>query len=470
MKIVRNYLYNAGYQLLTLITPFITVPYIARVLGPVGVGTNSYTNSIITYFLLLGTLGITVYGNREIAYNRDDIKQRSKVFWEIEILQIITISVAYVIFLGFLYFQKKYQLFFLLQSLLIIAGAFDISWLFMGLEDFKKTVTRNVIVKIISLVAIFTLVKKSSDIGVYIAILSLTTLFGNLTLWPYVKRVVVKVPFKELKIWRHIKPSLALFIPQIAIQVYLQLNKTMLGQLDSVVSAGFYDYADKLVKMLLAIVTATGTVMLPHISNLYAKGNMMKVKDYLYKSFDFVTFIAVPLSFGVAAVATALAPWYYGDKFIAVGRLLMIESPVILIIGWSNVLGQQFLMPTRDIRHYTSSVTAGAIVNVIINVPLILWLGVEGATFAMVISEIVVTGYQFWIVRHIFSFSLLFENLAKYLFSGLIMFLLVYELNLAMQISIVSLLLQVVEGMLIYVGCLLILQPSTIENIKGILD
>ncbi|MCG0601703.1 flippase [Lactiplantibacillus plantarum] len=165
MKVVRNYLYNAGYQLLNLIVPFITVPYIARVLGPEGVGINSYTNSIITYFLLIGTLGITVYGNREIAYHRDNVNERSKIFWEIELLQLMTIVFAYILFLGFDFFQTKYRTYFLLQSLWIVAGAFDISWLFMGMEDFKKTVLRNTLVKLVSLAAIFMFVKNAGDVG-----------------------------------------------------------------------------------------------------------------------------------------------------------------------------------------------------------------------------------------------------------------------------------------------------------------
>lgn len=98
MKLVKNYLYNMSYNLLILFTPLLTVPYISRVLHPVGVGINATTNSVITYFLLFGTVGITIYGNREIAFIRDDFKKRSRVFWEIEFLQIFTISVAYLFF------------------------------------------------------------------------------------------------------------------------------------------------------------------------------------------------------------------------------------------------------------------------------------------------------------------------------------------------------------------------------------
>ena len=329
MRIIRNYFYTAGYNLLILLTPLLTVRYISRVLGPTGVGINATTNSIITYFLLFGTVGITIYGNREIA------------------------------FLVFLFFEHQLQIYFFYQSFYIIAGAVDISWYFMGLEDFKKTVLRNMLVKIASVIAIFVFVKTRQDTGIYILILAGSQILGNLTLWPYLRHSVERPNWRQLNLFRHLRPSLALFVPQIATTVYLALNKTMLWQMDSLTAAGFYDYSDKLIKLVLALVTATGTVMLPHIANLFMKQQLERVKQYLYMSFDFVLAIALPMALGVAAVATTLAPLFFGRAFGAVDRLLMIEAPVIILIGMSNVLGQQFLLPTKQTKTYTISVLSG---------------------------------------------------------------------------------------------------------------
>lgn len=180
-------------------------------------------------------------------------------------MQIITIGLAYLAFCILLFFQNQLKMYFFYQSFLIIAGAFDISWFFIGLEDFKKTVLRNILVKIISLFAIFVLVKTKNDVGIYILILSLSQLLGNVTLWPYLNRIVRVPKIATLHIFKHLKPSLSLFIPQVAITIYLAVNKTMLWQLDNVTASGYYDYSDKLIKLVLAIVTSTGTVMLPHI-------------------------------------------------------------------------------------------------------------------------------------------------------------------------------------------------------------
>ena len=466
MKIVKNYLYNVGYNILILLTPLLTVPYISRVLGPTGVGINATTNSVITYFLLAGTVGITIYGNREIAFIREDFEKRSQVFWEIELLQITTIGLAYLAFCIFLFFQNQLKMYFFYQSFLIIAGAFDISWFFMGLEDFKKTVLRNILVKIISLFAIFVLVKTKNDVGIYILILSLSQLLGNVTLWPYLNRIVRVPKIATLHIFKHLKPSLSLFIPQVAITIYLAVNKTMLWQLDNVTASGYYDYSDKLIKLVLAIVTSTGTVMLPRMANLYARKKMKQVKEYLYISFDFVLFIAIPMCFGIAALATSLAPWFFGSEFTMVNKLLMIEAPVIILIGLSNVIGQQYLLPTKQTRTYTVSVVLGAVTNIVINIPLILKYGVYGAMIATLLSELTVTSYQLIKVRTALKLSKLFANVGKYMFAAVIMFMPVYVLNICMKISAISLFFQIIIGLLIYIGMICILQPSILQRIK----
>lgn len=466
MKIVKNYLYNVGYNILILLTPLLTVPYISRVLGPTGVGINATTNSVITYFLLAGTVGITMYGNREIAFIRENFEKRSQVFWEIELLQITTIGLAYLAFCIFLFFQNQLKMYFFYQSFLIIAGAFDISWFFMGLEDFKKTVLRNILVKIISLFAIFVLVKTKNDVGIYILILSLSQLLANATLWPYLNRIVRVPKIATLHIFKHLKPSLSLFIPQVAITIYLAVNKTMLWQLDNVTASGYYDYSDKLIKLVLAIVTSTGTVMLPHIANLYARKKMKQVKEYLYISFDFVLFIAIPMCFGIAALATSLAPWFFGSEFTMVNKLLMIEAPVIILIGLSNVIGQQYLLPTKQTRTYTVSVVLGAVTNIVINIPLILKYGVYGAMIATLLSELTVTSYQLIKVRTALKLSKLFANVGKYMFAAVIMFMQVYVLNICVKISAISLFFQIIIGLLIYIGMICILQPSILQRIK----
>ena len=256
---------------------------------------------------------------------------------------------------------------------------------------------------------------------------------------------------------------MVLFVPQIATQVYLILNKTMVGKMVSVEAAGFYDNSDKIVKMVLAIVTATGTVMLPRVANTFAKGDHEQVKKYLYQSFDFVSAVSIPMMFGIAAIAPKFATMFFGQAFDAVGPLMMVESLVILFIAWSNVLGIQYLLPTGHNKEFTMSVTIGAVVNIILNVPLIMWLGTEGAMISTVISEFSVTLYQFYIVRRELDLLQMMQDTWKYLLSGLIMFITVLTMNIRLPFSMVQLVIQALIGVIIYCGILYFMNPRILK-------
>ncbi|OFI45907.1 hypothetical protein BG262_06430 [Floricoccus penangensis] len=469
MKLIKNYIYNVGYQIFVLILPLITVPYVSRVLGSEGVGINAFTNSIISYFILFGSIGINLYGNRTIAYIRNDKEKISQTFWEIAFLRMITITLSYIIFLIFLALVSNYKVYYFYQSFLIIAAGLDISWFFMGIEDFKKTITRNTIVKIISLMAIFTFVKTSSDVGIYILILSLSILFGNLTLWPYMKKLVNKPDFSKLNLKKHIKPSLALFVPQVATQVYLVLNKTMLGFYSGVEATGYYENTDKIVKIVLAVVTATGTVMLPRVANIFANGDKDGVKRYLYKSFDFVSAICYPMALGLAAIAPKFTIWFLSDEFAVTAKLLPVLSLVIILIGWSNVLGTQYLLPTNQNRYFTTSVVVGALANLSLNLFLIPSHGVYGAIWATVISEFLVTAVQVYYVRTNLNIKILFGDNWKYLIGSLIMFGIVRFMNINMSGTLSGFLIQFMVGTVIYTLIIFIIKAPIIIQVKELL-
>ncbi|MDE3750534.1 oligosaccharide flippase family protein [Pediococcus pentosaceus] len=469
MQVVKNYLYNASYQVFVLLIPLITTPYLARVLGPTGVGINAYTNSIIQYFILFGSIGVNLYGNRQIAFVRDDKDKMTKTFYEIFLMRIMTIVLAYAAFLIFLMTTGSYHIYYLAQSVSIIAAAFDISWFFMGVENFGVTVLRNFVVKIVTLISIFTFVKSFDDLNIYIMILSLSLLVGNMTLFPNLRRYIGKVKLKNLRIWQHLKPSLVLFVPQIATQIYLVVNKTMLGSMTSVQSAGYFDQSDKMIKMILAVVTATGTVMLPHVANAFMKGEVEKTKQFLYNSFSFVTALSVPMMFGISAVARKFVPLFFTDKFLAVTPLMMIESVVILLIAWSNALGTQYLLPTNQNGAFTKSVVLGAVVNIIVNIPFIMLWGALGATLSTVLSEVTVTGYQLFTIRRQINYRSLFTDTWKYMLSGFTMFIVIFVLDKNLTDSWLMLVLEVVIGIAVYSTLLILMRAKIIIDAKNMI-
>lgn len=471
MKVIKNYLYNVVYQILLLLVPLITVPYISRVLGPELVGINSYTNSWMTFFMLVGQMGIALYGNREVAYHRENPIERSKIFWGIELLQVITITCALIAYLGaVILFSTTFKKYFLLQSFWIIAAGVDVSWYFMGVENFQRIVFRNMLVKLASVALIFLVVKGNNDLGKYIALLGLSNLVGNLTLWPYLKDEIKWVPIRTWHPFRHFYPALLLFVPTITTQVYLVVNRLMLGRMSTQSQLGQFQYTDQIIKVILAVVTASGQVMLPHIANKFSKGDVKGIRDSLYNSFDFITAIAIPMMFGIMAIAKQFAPWFLGKQFNDAGILMMIEAPVILFIGWSNVTGTQYLMPINRTKEYTVSVTVGAVINVIANLFLIALWGARGATLATDISEFAVAAVQLVYIRQTISRRKLFGQMWKYLLSGGIMFIITYRLAMIMNMTIPNLAIEVIIGAVIYIIGIFILRAPVINQAIALIN
>lgn len=466
MKIIKNYIYNTSYQLLTLIIPLITTPYISRVLGSYGVGINTVTNSTIEYFVLLGDMGINLYGNRQIAYVRDNISKLSESFWEIEILRILFSLSSYAIFVIYILLFPKYKEYMIIQSLNILAVSFDITWFYMGLEDFKKIVVRNIVIKIISIILIFSLVKSPTDLAKYIFIMSASTIIGNMTLWPYLKNLIQKVRFTSLKLVQHIKGTVELFIPQIAVQLYQVLNRTMLWIMISATVSGFYDRSDVLVRMIVTVVTSLSTVMLPRLANEIHNGNLNAVKSSIYKSFEFITIISFPMCFGLSAISLKFAPWFLGKEFNQVGLAIILEAPIIIFIGWSTVIGAEFMIPMNMNKEYIYSVVTGAICNILFNIPLIYLYGLYGGIVSTSCSEFAVLVYQLWIIRKKLSLGKLFNNIFVVLISTCVMFIIVFSINHYHPMNALNFLLEILLGILVYFITLYIIKPKLFTSIK----
>ncbi|NRO82720.1 putative O-antigen transporter [Lactobacillus helveticus] len=468
MKVIKNYLYNVSWQILSIIVPLVTAAYISRVLRPAGVGINAFTNSIINYFQLFASVGIGYYGNRQIAYVRDNRKKMSETFWEIQIIKVIMTLVSYISFEIFLLIYDRQIDYMLAQSINIIAVGFDISWFYEGIEDFKTTVVKNIVVKALSTIAIFLFIKKPSDVCLYIVVISLSFLLGNMTLWPNLKKNLVSIDFRKLNPFHHFLPTIELFIPQIATQIYVQLNKTMLGIMVSQTAAGYYQYSDSFIKIVLAFVTSTGTVMLPHVANAVSHGSRKEVNQMLYKSFDFISSLSFPMAFGIAAVSLTLGPKYYGPGYGPVGAAMMIQSIEIIMIGWSNAIGLQYLVPINRVKDFTVSVTIGALVNVILNFPLIKIGGLNGAMWSTVISETAVTIYQLIVVRNLLDYKSLFKGVEKYFIAGFIMFIPVFWMNRNLSNTWIMMLLEIITGIFIYSILIIAMKAPIINQVKDL--
>lgn len=275
-SIKKNYFYNLIYQIFVLLMPLITTPYVSRILGAEGIGEYSYYYSIVYYFMLAAILGTATYAEREISFYQDDREKRSKRFWDLFFLRIITsiISGIFYILTIIFVFENKFMATIVIFN--IISVACDTVWLFQGMEDFGKITLRDTCVKIITIILIFVFIKSQKDVYLYAFIMSISPIISSLWLFPFVKNNVDKVNFKKVEPFHDIKNIIGLFIPTIAISVYAMLDKTMLGLFTQTkIENGYYEQATKLSKTALTIVTSLGTVMIPRISYFYEKNKMI---------------------------------------------------------------------------------------------------------------------------------------------------------------------------------------------------
>lgn len=469
-SVTINYIYNLFYQLLAIIIPLVTTPYLSRVLGAENIGIYSFTLSITTYFILFGSLGIAMYGQREIAYFQNDKDKRTKIFFEMFFVRLVSITISIAIFcFGFCTFGD-YSSYYKILLLEIIANSIDISWFFQGLEEFKKTVKRNIIVKLISVVCIFLLVKTSNDLYKYFFIYVLSTFLGNVTLWFYLPKYINKLSFKGLNLVKHIKPTIILFVPQIATQIYTVLDKTMIGIIiGDKAEVGYYEQAQKMIKLLMTLATSLGTVMLPRIAATYANGDLKKVKEYMNKSFGFIMMLAFPLMFGMISVAYKFVPIFYGSEFDKVAPLICVISPIIILIGLSNVTGTQYLLPTKQQNKYTISVVIGAIINFILNMLLIKKFASIGASIATVLAEFAVTFIQIYLIRKQIILRQVIKITYKYFIAAFIMFVISIVISMLVKNNIISIIVQLIFSAITYFTILIVMKDDLVfEGIKMI--
>ena len=473
-NVVKNYMYNLVYQILLLILPLVTTPYISRVLGAESIGIYSYTISIITYFVLFGSLGVAMYAQREIAFVQDSKVRRSRVFWETFFLRAITLGISMVVFFFAFAFKGDYALYYRILLLYILANIFDISYVFQGLEEFKKLVARNLIVKILSIISVFLFIRKPGDVNIYLLIYSLSNLLGNLSLWMYLPKYILPPNLRRMSLVKHIKPTLIMFMPQIATQIYTVLDKAMLGTLLSdKAEVGFYEQSQKVVVVLMTVITSLGTVMLPHMANKFAQGKDDEIKESIMNSFRLVLILAIPMVCGLCIVAPDFMPMFLGEGYDKTVAITWVISPIILMIGLSNVIGIQYLLPTKRQNLLTVSVTSGAVINFIFNLILIPHFKSIGSAIATLIAETTVTLVQFIFVRREFNLKSIFLSALKYLLASAVMFAVIRFLNIFVLHSIyrsVRVITDVLVGMLAYASVLIILRDRfLIDGVKHIL-
>lgn len=434
-----------------MILPLISVPYLSRVMGAERMGEYSYTFSIVNYFMLISMLGISNYGNKQISRVRDNKEMIYKTFWEIYAIQFsmaLLLSFAYLAYL--FVFCTSYNVLAWIQFLCLISCFFDINWFFFGLEKFKITVTRNSIIKIVTIFLILLFIKSDRDVWKYTLIMSTSTLLSQMILWKFLTKQIKlrKVSFGGMK--QHIKEIIVLFIPVIAYSVYKIMDKTMIGSFKGVVDLGYFEYAEKIYNMPLALITALGTIMLPKVSNMLSRKQFNEVKALTYKSLEFIYFAAFPITFGLISVSRDFCIGFLGQDYSRTGDLLIGLAFCIIFVSVANVIRTQILIPEGKNKEYVLATCFGATINLILNLVFIPKLGAVGACIGTVAAEFFVMLYQIICVKKFFVVEENMKKICKYLLSSVIMAVVINVIGCFIDGLWIRIFMKVITGGIIY--------------------
>lgn len=465
MKILKNYAYNFSYQLLVIILPILTTPYVTRIFSSEDLGTYGYFNSIVTYFILLATLGVANYGTKEVSANRKNIQP---TFWGIYSLQVVAAFISIVLYLLLCWSVPSMQnpIAYIL-GLSLLSKGLDISWLFQGLEDFRKITIRNITVKLLGILSIFLFVKTPNDLYLYVFLLTGFELLGQLSMWLPAKEFIGKPHFDVVHAKEHLKPVILLFLPQIAISLYVTLDRTMLGALSSTKDVGIYDQALKIINILLTIVTSLGSVMLPRVSSLLSSGDYKAVNKMYEMSFLIYNLIIFPIIAGMLIVNKDFVNFFLGKDFQEARVAIEIMIARMFFIGWKNIMGIQILIPHNKNREFMLSTTIPAFVSVGLNLLLIPSLGFIGASITSVLTEALVWVIQYYYTRSYLKEVPILSSMLKIILSSSLMYIILLLLQPLLKFSsVVNVGIYGILGAVFYISFILVFRVVNIKELK----
>ena len=473
-SIKGNIILNGINTLTGVIFPIITFPYAARVLLPDGIGAVNFLNAIVSYIVLLTSLGIPMYAVKEVAKYRDDRPTRDRITVEILLLSTFLCLLGYIAVLLLAEFvpqiHSQASLFFIL-SLTILFTSIGVNWFYQGIEDFKFITIRAVVIRALAAAALFLFVEDSSDLLIYGVIVVGSTVGNNFINFVHLRKQInlQYIRFKELKIFRHLKPALQVFMLNLIISLYVQLNSIMLGFMSGDEAVGYFTAGTKISHTGLLLISSLGTVLLPRCSHLLQIGDMAGFKSVINKSLQVSLALSIPMTVGLMILATPITIVFCGGEFAEAVPVLLLNAPVVIFISLTNLIGIQVLYPMNKINLVIWSVLGGAIVNMVFNLILIPSYSATGAAVATLIAEFSVLLIQILLGRKYLPFKLASLFNVRYVLGSVIMCAAVYLSIFMLHTYGTQLLVGISTGMVVYATYLILSRDPLATELKAII-
>lgn len=468
-SIKKNAFYSFLKSFMTLFFPLITFPYASRILGPEGIGKINFSGNVISYFSMIAALGIGSYATRQAAKVRDNKIELSKFVKEILLINMISTVISYILFFISLYFIRKfddYRPILYVCSLQIFFTTIGLNWFYIAIEEFRYITLRNILFQLIGIVYLFIFVKTKDDLVNYAIFGIITGVGSNICNFFYINKFINWNEKVKLEIKKHLKPIFIFFGMSVSITIYTALDSVMLGFLRDDKEVGIYSAATKLNRMILSLLTAVISILLPRLSYYFNNKKLEDFKALAQKGICFVIILAIPMMVGLIILSPSLISIFCGTEYNSAVVPMRIITPVLLIIS-TAYMTSQVLSATEKEKYSLISYISAATMNMILNFIFIPKLGASGAALGTVFAELTVTTIQLLITKKYFFTKKTLICLLQTVVSVIVMSLITILVSNFIRNEILKIIFAVLSGIFSYALMLYILKNEYFIQIKN---
>lgn len=391
-----NMILNGIKGLLGVIFPLITFPYISKILGTENIGKYNFTNSIISYFVLLAALGINTYAIREGARLRENKEKLNKFISEIFTINIISTIASYLLLFVLVLIVPKikdYSALIWILSLQIIFKTIGIEWVYSIYEDYKYITIRSILFQLLSLILLFIFVHSEADLYIYSIITVISSVGSNILNLIHSRKYCKIGITKSINFKEHIKPILILFTTTITVTIYVNSDITILGFLTSDYNVGIYSISTKIYTIIKSLLSSIIVVSIPRFSALFAKKEKEELANLASDIYKTLLTLIIPTIIGIIALRREIILIISDTTYIEATTSLLLLSIAIFFSLGAYFWGQAMLVPLKQEKKVLKITIISAIANIVLNLLLIPIWKENAAALTTIIAEAIAFVY-----------------------------------------------------------------------------
>ncbi|KFF05225.1 flippase [Flavobacterium reichenbachii] len=449
----KNIFYNTLLSLSQILFPLITFPYVSRILGPNGIGQVGFVDSFTQYFILFSTLGIPLYGVRELSKIRNENNKLSKLFTELILIHLLSTLIFLIIYSCSIFFLNDKGIntnLFLIGAGILLSNVFIVEWYYQSQEKFQFITKRTIFLRFIFVILLFLIVSDKTDLVKYYALFLILNILNAAFNFYFILKSDLKLVYSNLNLTKHIKPLFLLMSCTVIGSIYVLLDNVILGILSTPESVGFYTSAIKIVKIPISLIGSFGIVLIPRLSESFSTNDLESIKYYINKSLHFVLTFGIPLCFGIALTAKWTVLLISGNQFYPSIELVQYLAPIVVLISLNGIFFFQLFTPGGKEITMIIILSVSAFISVVLNLILIPKYAHLGAAITTTVTEFSVFLLSVFYSIKYFKIGINFQFFLSPFLASLLFIPIVYFTDMLLLDIVLKVIISAILCMLVY--------------------